>query len=99
MGLRLSGLEVITVGYIEIEPYCQEIIQARIKDGLLDDAPVPRTGGHRYGGIPLPSLLPRRKAQRKSRRPQSLARDPTCHTGGGTHVGAAGERPRAGGRR
>jgi len=31
---------VITVGYIEIEPYCQEIIQARIKDGLLDDAPI-----------------------------------------------------------
>ena len=40
LGLRLAGLEVQTVGYIEIEPYCQEIIKARIKDGLLDDGPV-----------------------------------------------------------
>ena len=40
LGLRLAGLEVQTVGYIEIEPYCQEIIKARIKDGLLDDAPI-----------------------------------------------------------
>ncbi len=40
LGLKLAGLEVQTVGYCEIEPYCQEIIKARIKDGHLDDAPI-----------------------------------------------------------
>ena len=40
LGLRLAGLPVRTVGYVEIEPYCQEIIKARIKDGYLDDAPI-----------------------------------------------------------
>lgn len=42
LGLRLAGLAVKTVGYCEIEPYCQEIIKARIKDGLLDWAPIIR---------------------------------------------------------
>lgn len=27
-------------GYVEYEPYCQEVIKARIKDGLLDAAPI-----------------------------------------------------------
>jgi len=27
-------------GYVEYEPYCQEVIKARIKDGLLDSAPI-----------------------------------------------------------
>ena len=40
LGLRLAGLEVRNVGYCEIDPYCQEIIKARIRDGLLDDAPI-----------------------------------------------------------
>ena len=40
LGLRLAGVPIRTVGYVEIEPYCQEIIKARIKDGLLDDAPI-----------------------------------------------------------
>lgn len=40
LGLRLAGLDVRTVAYVEIETYCQEIIKARIKDGLLDDAPI-----------------------------------------------------------
>jgi len=40
LGLKLAGLEVRTVGYVEIESYCQEIIKARIKDGYLDDAPI-----------------------------------------------------------
>ena len=40
LGLRLAGLEVRTIGYVEIEPYCQDIIKARIRDGLLDDAPI-----------------------------------------------------------
>ena len=40
LALRLAGLEVTTVGYVEIDPYCQQLIQARIKDKLLDDAPI-----------------------------------------------------------
>ena len=40
LSLRLAGLEVKTIGYCEIEPYCQGIIKARIRDGLLDDAPI-----------------------------------------------------------
>ena len=31
---------VRTVCYVEIEPYCQKVLQARIKDGLLDNAPI-----------------------------------------------------------
>ena len=40
LGLRLAGLDIQTVGYIEIDQYCQQIIQARIRDGFLDDAPI-----------------------------------------------------------
>ena len=40
MGLRLAGVPIRTIGYCEIEPYCQEIIKARIRDGQLDDAPI-----------------------------------------------------------
>jgi DNA (cytosine-5)-methyltransferase 1 len=29
-----------TVCYVEIDKYCQQLIQARIKDGYLDDAPI-----------------------------------------------------------
>ncbi len=29
-----------TVGYVEWEAYCQEVIRARIKDGVLHDAPI-----------------------------------------------------------
>lgn len=29
-----------TVGYIEIDPYCQEVLKQRIRDGHLDDAPI-----------------------------------------------------------
>ena len=29
-----------TVGYVEIDDYCQRIIKQRIKDGILDDAPI-----------------------------------------------------------
>jgi len=42
MGLRLAGLDVRTVGYVEIDEYCQQLIQARIRDGLLDYAPILR---------------------------------------------------------
>jgi len=40
LGLRLAGLEVRTVGYCEIEPYCQELLRRRIRDGFLDWAPI-----------------------------------------------------------
>tara|TARA_Y100000310_G_scaffold204102_1_gene204381 strand:+ start:195 stop:740 length:546 start_codon:yes stop_codon:yes gene_type:complete len=40
IGLKLALGEVRTIGYVEIEKYCQEIIRARVKDGYLDDAPV-----------------------------------------------------------
>ena len=40
LGLRLAGVPTRTVGYVEIDKYCQQLIQARIKDGFLDDAPI-----------------------------------------------------------
>ena len=40
LGLKLAGIDVRTVGYVEIDPYCQAIIKARIKDKVLDDAPI-----------------------------------------------------------
>ncbi len=40
LGLRLAGLQTKTVGYIEIEEFCQDILKARIQDGNLDDAPI-----------------------------------------------------------
>jgi len=40
LGLRLTGMDIRTVAYVEIEPYCQEILKARIRDGFLDDAPI-----------------------------------------------------------
>jgi len=40
LGLRLAGLPVKAVCYVEIDRYRQKLIQARIKDGYLDDAPI-----------------------------------------------------------
>jgi DNA (cytosine-5)-methyltransferase 1 len=40
LGLRLAGVRVRTVCYVEVDPYRQEVIAARIRDGLLDDAPI-----------------------------------------------------------
>jgi DNA (cytosine-5)-methyltransferase 1 len=40
LGLKISGEEVRTIGYIEIEPYAQKVLQARIRDGYLDWAPI-----------------------------------------------------------
>ena len=42
LGLGLAGVDFRTVGYVEIDDYCQRIIQARIRDGLLDWAPIVR---------------------------------------------------------
>lgn len=38
LGGKLLGWE--TVGYVEIDGYCQKVIAQRIKDGLFDEAPV-----------------------------------------------------------
>lgn len=35
---RLLGFR--TVGYVEIDPYCQAVLKARIQDGFLDPAPI-----------------------------------------------------------
>jgi len=35
-----NGIKVRTVCYVERDPYCIEVIKARIRDGLLDDAPI-----------------------------------------------------------
>ena len=40
LGLRLAGIELRTVLYVEIEPYCQDIIKARIRDRHFDDCPI-----------------------------------------------------------
>ena len=40
LGLRLAGIPVRTVCYVENEPYAQSIIRARIEDGYLGDAPI-----------------------------------------------------------
>lgn len=29
-----------TVGYVENDKYCQQVLRARIKDGIFDDAPI-----------------------------------------------------------
>ena len=40
LALRLAGIESRTVCYVEWDKYCQQVIQARIEDGVLDDAPI-----------------------------------------------------------
>ena len=38
LGSKLLGWE--TIGYCEIDDYCQKVLAQRIKDGYLDDAPI-----------------------------------------------------------
>ena len=38
LGSKLLGWR--TVGYVEFNTYCQNVIKARIRDGLLDNAPI-----------------------------------------------------------
>src|SRR3990167_11503320 len=38
LGSKLLGHRII--GYVEYEPYCQEILKQRIADGILDAAPI-----------------------------------------------------------
>ena len=40
LGLRLAGIPARTVCYVEWDRYCQRVLQARIADGHLDDAPI-----------------------------------------------------------
>ena len=35
---RLLGFR--SVGYVEIDPYCQAVLKARIADGSIDPAPI-----------------------------------------------------------
>ena len=39
LGLKWAG-GFKTVAYCEIDPYCQEVLQARMRDGSLDTAPI-----------------------------------------------------------
>jgi DNA (cytosine-5)-methyltransferase 1 len=36
----IFGKEYQTIGYVEWDKYCQSILRARIRDGILDDAPI-----------------------------------------------------------
>ena len=40
LGLRLAGIQTRCVGYVEINPYCHQLLRARIRDGYLDWAPI-----------------------------------------------------------
>ena len=40
LGLKMAGMPIRTVLYCENEPYAQEILRARIREGYLDDAPI-----------------------------------------------------------
>jgi DNA (cytosine-5)-methyltransferase 1 len=40
LGLRLAEVSVQTVCYVENEPYCQALLQSRIRDEVVDDAPM-----------------------------------------------------------
>ena len=40
LGLKLAGVDVRTVCYVEIDKYCQAVLEARIADGILDRGPI-----------------------------------------------------------
>ena len=40
LGLRIAGLPTKTIGYCDNDTYIQKLLQARIKDGYIDDAPI-----------------------------------------------------------
>jgi DNA (cytosine-5)-methyltransferase 1 len=40
LGLRIAGINSRTVGWCDNDKYIQKVIQARITDGYLDDAPI-----------------------------------------------------------
>ena len=55
LAFKMAGMDVRTVGYVEIDQYAQEIIKARISDGYLDDAPIfpdiSAFNGEQYRGL------------------------------------------------
>ena len=40
LGLKLAGVDTQHVGYVEIDPYAQQLIQQRVEDEQLDWAPI-----------------------------------------------------------
>jgi DNA (cytosine-5)-methyltransferase 1 len=38
LGTKILGWQ--TIGYVEKDKYCQNVLRARIRDGFLDDAPI-----------------------------------------------------------
>ena len=40
LGLKLAGLKTKTIGYCDNDSYIQKLLQQRIKDNLIDDAPI-----------------------------------------------------------
>tara|TARA_R110002020_G_scaffold287335_1_gene502824 strand:- start:27 stop:266 length:240 start_codon:yes stop_codon:yes gene_type:complete len=40
LGLQLSGIKTRVIAYVEWAKYPQQILQARIRDGYIDDAPI-----------------------------------------------------------
>ena len=40
LGLQLAGIEYKTVGYCDNDKFIQDLLRQRIKDGLLQDAPI-----------------------------------------------------------
>ena len=52
LALRLAGIESRTVCYVEWDKYCQSILEARIKDGVLSDAPIFGGDVREFDGTP-----------------------------------------------
>jgi len=42
LGLKLASIDVVTIGYVELDVYCQRILTQRMEDGFLDKAPIIR---------------------------------------------------------
>ena len=40
LGLKIANVNIRTVGYCDNDKYIQQLLQQRIKDGLIDDAPI-----------------------------------------------------------
>ena len=52
LALRLAGIESRTVCYVEWDKYCQSILEARIRDGVLSDAPIFGGDVREFDGTP-----------------------------------------------
>ncbi|HDZ62544.1 MAG TPA: hypothetical protein ENH40_05305 [Nitrospirae bacterium] len=108
LGTKLLGWKHI--GYVEFNEYCQKVIRQRIKDGILDEAPIfsdirafiDQGYAEAYqdmvdvlsGGLPLSTLLSRRERARSGRSPEHVACHYRVHSHHTTSILLAGERPR-----